>query len=55
MEENENDPFGSFYQLIENPTGGLESQHFSVPTFLQENLIDEEVFYRIREEIDHYR
>jgi hypothetical protein len=33
----------------------MEGERRSVPTFLQENSIDEEIFYRIREEIDHYR
>lgn len=55
MEESESDPFGSFYQLIENASGGLEGEKRSVPTFLQQNSIEEEVFYRVREEIDHYR
>lgn len=55
MEESETDPFRSFYQLIENPSGGLEGEKKSVPTLLQENSIDEEVFYLIRDEIDQYR
>lgn len=49
MEESETDPFGSFYQLIEGAEGDLGPEKMSIPTFLQENCIDEEVFYRVRE------
>jgi hypothetical protein len=48
-------PFMSLYQLIDAPEGEDGSEIFSIPNFLQENSINEEVFYRIREKIDDYR
>lgn len=45
----------SLYQLIDAPDGENVNEIFSIPTFLKENSINEEVFYRIREKIDDYR
>lgn len=45
----------SLYQLIDVPEGENNNEQFSVPNFLKENSINEEIFYKMREKIDDYR
>lgn len=45
----------SLYQLIDIPEGEEGNEQFNIPNFLQENSINEEVFYKVRSKIDDYR